>query len=576
MKFIWSYLKGYSLELLSLVLGTLLTCLSIIGLPTVLARMIDQAIIGQQSQLIGRYALYMFVLVLIGFLARSLRMYMASRTVTDLTMHMRNDVYEKMQELSHHEFQELGVPSLTNRITSDAFIIMQFIEMILKQGMMAPIMMVGSIYMIARTSPQLGVTTFPVAPLIVLFVVLLARITRPLTASQQENLDGINRILRESITGLRVIRAFNRQDFQNQRLEAVNRNYRNITARLFKLMALTPALFSLTLNLVIIAIVWFGADHIAQGNLQVGTLVAFIEYVVEALFSLIVFANVFMMFPRASVSAHRLQEIMDTPISVQNPDQPQKAPDQTTSLEFRNVDFVYPDADEPVLRDISFKVEAGQTLAFIGSTGSGKSTIVKLIPRFYDVTKGQILINGLDIRQMDLEDLRDKIGYTPQKALLFKGEISDNLRHSKPDANLQDMDRATSISQAKEFIDRLPEGYASELAEGGSNLSGGQKQRLSIARSIIKGRDIYIFDDSFSALDYKTDTEVRQALKEITQDAATVIVAQRVATILHADQIIVLNKGQIVGQGTHQELLDQSPIYYEIASSQLSEEELRQ
>ena len=574
MRFIWRHIKPFTLDIFFIFICTSIVSAAILALPTYLAFMIDRAIIPKDHGLLWQYAGIMLLISVLSFLARAVKMYLASRLVNTMTMNIRNEAFSKIQRLSHHEFQEIGVPSLTNRITTDAFVLLQFTEMILKQGLMAPLMIIFSIIMITRTSLNLGMITFPVAPLILLTVLFITRLTKPLSEKQQTTLDAINRILRESITGLRVIRAFNREDFQNNRLKSVNKEYQKTTSGLFKLMAITPSAFSFLLNFAIILIIWFGAEYIASGDLLVGNLVAFIEYVFMALFSLTIFANIFMMYPRASVSADRLEEINQTPISVKEKENPITDSPGFGSLEFIDVDFVYPGADEPVLRNISFKSEAGQTTAFIGSTGSGKSTIVKLIPRFYDVSKGQVLMNGIDVRDYSLDSLRAKIGFTPQKALLFTGKISDNLRYGKPDADQSDMDHATNIAQAREFIERLETKYQTELAEGGSNLSGGQKQRLSIARSIIQGREIYIFDDSFSALDYKTDAVVRAALKEETKDATTIIVAQRVGTIMHADQIIVLDKGEIVAKGTHTELLKNSPLYYDIASSQLSKEEL--
>lgn len=576
MNFIWRHVKVFAGDIFLIFICTCIVSASILALPTFLAYMIDQAIIPQKETLLWQYAGWMLLVAIVSFLARSYKMYLASRLVNTMTMNIRNEAFSKIQNLSHHEFQEIGVPSLTTRITTDAFVLLQFTEMILKQGLMAPLMIIFSIIMITQTSLNLGLTTFPVAPLILLIVILITRMTKPLSEKQQTTLDAINRIMRESITGLRVIRAFNREDFQNNRLEKVNQSYRQTTGRLFKLMAITPSTFSFLLNFAIICIIWFGADYVASGDLLVGNLVAFVEYVFMALFSLTIFANIFMMYPRASVSASRLEEIRQTPISVQEPENPITETEEFGSLEFIDVDFCYPDADEPVLRNISFKSKAGETTAFIGSTGSGKSTIVKLIPRFYDVTKGQILVDGVDVRNYSLNSLRNKIGFTPQKALLFTGKIADNLRYGKADADEMEMAHATDISQAREFIERLETKFQTELAEGGTNLSGGQKQRLSIARSIIKDREIYIFDDSFSALDYKTDAKVRAALKEETKQATTIIVAQRVGTIMHADQIIVLDKGEIAAKGTHKELLAKSPLYYEIASSQLSKEELEQ
>ncbi|WP_016897523.1 ABC transporter ATP-binding protein [Aerococcus viridans] len=576
MNFIWKYVKKYPGKLLITFIATIGTAAVMIGLPTLLAQMIDNAIITQNIPLLWRYTWIMMGLVVLSLVSRTITAYTVSNIVNDMVMNIRNDAYKKMQNLSHHEFQELGVASLTTRISTDAFVILQFMEMTLKQGLVSPMMLIFSIIMIFSISPALGIYVIPVSIIIILSVIFIAKYTLPISEKQQASLDNINRILRENITGLRVIRAFNNEHFQEGRFKDVNQSYKKQSGKLFKTIAVTPALFSLLLNTVIIAILWFGAGLIETGSMQVGIMVAFIEYVFHALFSLLMFANIFMMYPRAAVSAGRLQEVMDMPITVASPD-PQVAiteSDEFGTLEFRDVDFAYPDASKPVLRNISFKTNPGETVAFIGSTGSGKSTIVKLIPRFYDVSKGQILIDGIDVRNYELNALRSKIGYTPQKALLFTGDIAENLRYGKFNADDLDLDRATNVAQASEFINRLETKYATHLDEGGANLSGGQKQRLSIARSIIADREIYIFDDSFSALDYKTDAAVRQALKDETQNATTIIVAQRVSSIIHADQIIVLDEGEVAARGTHKELLETSELYYEIASSQLSEEEL--
>lgn len=576
MNFIWKYVKKYPGKLLITFIATIGTAAVMIGLPTLLAQMIDNAIITQNIPLLWRYTWIMMGLVVLSLVSRTITAYTVSNIVNDMVMNIRNDAYKKMQNLSHHEFQELGVASLTTRISTDAFVILQFMEMTLKQGLVSPMMLIFSIIMIFSISPALGIYVIPVSIIIILSVIFIAKYTLPISEKQQASLDNINRILRENITGLRVIRAFNNEHFQEGRFKDVNHSYKKQSGKLFKTIAVTPALFSLLLNTVIIAILWFGAGLIETGSMQVGIMVAFIEYVFHALFSLLMFANIFMMYPRAAVSAGRLQEVMDMPITVASPDAQVAITesDEFGTLEFRDVDFAYPDASKPVLRNISFKTNPGETVAFIGSTGSGKSTIVKLIPRFYDVSKGQILIDGIDVRNYELNALRSKIGYTPQKALLFTGDIAENLRYGKFNADDMDLDRATNVAQASEFINRLETKYATHLDEGGANLSGGQKQRLSIARSIIANREIYIFDDSFSALDYKTDAAVRQALKDETQNATTIIVAQRVSSIIHADQIIVLDEGEVAARGTHKELLKTSELYYEIASSQLSEEEL--
>lgn len=574
MSFIWSYLRPFKRQLLFIFLGMVMFTLVTLGLPTVLAYIIDDVIIPKNYEQLAIYLTIMVLITLLGVLGQLFGAYFISQVTTLVVKNIRDAIYEKMQHLSHHEFQTFGVPSLTNRITTDAFIIMQFVQLGLRTLSTAPIMILISMIMVGRTASTLGLYLFPVMPLIIGLIYFIARLTLPISKKQQVTLDKMNQLLRENILGTRVIRAYNREGFMTNRFQKVNSSYQGFSIKLFKTMAVTPALFSFIVNLTIITILILGSHLIAQQKMQVGTLVAFIEYVWQALFSLMVFANIFMMYPRAMVSAHRLKEVLYSPISITNPSQPLFETNQSGQLEFRHVYFSYPDADEPVLEDLSFTTKAGQTLAFIGSTGSGKSTIVKLIPRFYDVTSGQILLDGIDIRRLDLKTLRSKIGYTPQTANLFSGQIAANLRFGNPTADEEDMTRATEVSQAFEFISNLDSGYKTHLTEGGTNLSGGQRQRLSIARSIIGKREIYIFDDSFSALDYKTDAKVRQALREETQEATTLIIAQRVGTIINADKIIVLDKGKIIAQGTHQELLASCPLYYEIAASQLTKEEL--
>ena len=399
--------------------------------------------------------------------------------------------------------------------------------------------------------------------------------TRPLSEKQQTTLDKINQYARENLTGLRVIRAFAREDFQEKKFASENAVYADNSNKLFKLTGLTEPLFVQIIIAMIVAIVWFALERLGSGTLAIGDLVAFIEYSFHALLSFLFLATLFTMYPRTAVSSERLQEIMDMPISI-NPNEDGVTETETKGyLEFDNVTFAYPgETESPVLHNISFKAKPGETIAFIGSTGSGKSSLVQLIPRFYDVTLGRILVDGVDVRDYNLKALRRKIGFIPQKALLFTGTIGENIRYGKENASHEELNQATDVAQAKEFIESKEERYDSHLAEGGSNLSGGQKQRLSIARAVVKRPDLYIFDDSFSALDYKTDATLRRRLKEVTQDATVLIVAQRVGTIMDADQIIVLDKGEIVGRGRHEELMESNDIYREIANSQLNQKSL--
>ena len=575
MKYIWSYLRKYPKLLLLDFLGAIFFVVVNLGLPTVLARMIDEGINRGDVERLYFWAIMMLVVIIAGVLGRIVLAYAAGKLTTSMVRDMRNDLYAKLQEYSHHEYEQIGVSSLVTRITSDAFVLMQFAEQGLKMGVITPMMMLSSIFMIFLTSPSLAWIVAVSLPFLAVVVWYVAVKTRPLSEKQQKTLDKINQYARENLTGLRVIRAFAREDFQEERFASQNEIYSDNSNKLFKLTGLTEPLFVQIIIAMIVAIVWFALKPLGAGSLQIGDLVAFIEYSFHALLSFLFLSNLFTMYPRTAVSSERLKEVLDMPISI-NPNE--DGITETASrgyLEFDNVTFAYPgETESPVLHNISFKAKPGETIAFIGSTGSGKSSLVQLIPRFYDVTLGKILVDGIDVRDYQLKALRQKIGFIPQKALLFTGTIAENLRYGKEDASHEELDQAVDVAQAKDFIESRKERFETHLAEGGSNLSGGQKQRLSIARAVVKEPDIYIFDDSFSALDYKTEATLRRRLKEVTQDATVLIVAQRVGTIMDADQIIVLDKGEIVGRGTHEELMKANDIYREIAQSQLNNQSL--
>ena len=575
MKYIWSYLRKYPKWLLLDFLGAIFFVVVNLGLPTVLARMIDEGINRGDVDRLYFWAIMMLVVIIAGVLGRIVLAYAAGKLTTSMVRDMRNDLYAKLQEYSHHEYEQIGVSSLVTRITSDAFVLMQFAEQGLKMGVITPMMMLSSIFMIFLTSPSLAWIVAVSLPFLAVVVWYVAVKTRPLSEKQQKTLDKINQYARENLTGLRVIRAFAREDFQEERFASQNEIYSDNSNKLFKLTGLTEPLFVQIIIAMIVAIVWFALKPLGVGSLKIGDLVAFIEYSFHALLSFLFLSNLFTMYPRTAVSSERLKEVLDMPISI-NPNE--DGITETASrgyLEFDNVTFAYPgETESPVLHNISFKAKPGETIAFIGSTGSGKSSLVQLIPRFYDVTLGKILVDGIDVRDYQLKALRQKIGFIPQKALLFTGTIAENLRYGKEDASHEELDQAADVAQAKDFIESRKERFETHLAEGGSNLSGGQKQRLSIARAVVKEPDIYIFDDSFSALDYKTDATLRRRLKEVTQDATVLIVAQRVGTIMDADQIIVLDKGEIVGCGTHEELMKTNDIYREIAQSQLNNQSL--
>ncbi len=545
-----------------------------LGLPTILARMIDKGIIPRDMDYIYQQGIWMVVITIIGVAMNILLGYFGARITTNIVRDIRDDLFEKIQTFSHSEYESIGVSSLITRTTNDAYQIMLFMGNILRLGFMTPVMFIASLYMVMRTSPSLGMYVLGALPFLLLAVVGIARLSEPLSKKQQKNLDGINGILRENLSGLRVIRAFVNEKFEESRFNKVNETYTKSSKSLIRLMAAAQPGFFFLFNIVMVLIIWSGTVQISHGDLEVGNLIAFIEYIFHALFSFMLFASVFMMYPRAAVSASRIQEALDMEPAIRE----EEGVTETATkgyLEFKNVTFAYPGhAESPVIRNVSFKASPGETVAFIGSTGSGKSTLIQLIPRFYDVSEGEILIDGVNVKEYKLSALRNKIGYIPQKALLFTGTIADNLRYGKEDATLEEMERAIDIAQATEFVSQKPQGYDEPLSEGGTNFSGGQKQRLAIARAIIRNPEIYIFDDSFSALDYQTDANLRARLKKETTESTVLIVAQRVGTIMHADRIVVLNEGDVVGIGTHRELLETCPIYYDIAASQLSEEEL--
>ena len=548
-----------------------------LGLPTLLARMIDKGIAAGDRDYIWKMGAAMIAITIVGITMNILLGYFTSRITTNIVADIRDDLFEKVQGYSHTEYEKIGVSSLITRVTNDAYQIMLFMQSILRTGLMTPMMFVVSLYMVMRTSTQLGLYVLGALPILLMAVIAIANISEPLSTKQQANLDKINGILRENLSGLRVIRAFVNEKFEEKRFGKVNQAYASSSRSLFRLMATAQPGFFFLFNIVMILIIWTGSIQIDQGQLQVGDLIAFIEYIFHALFSFMLFATVFTMYPRAAVSARRIQEALDATSEIKEPEQPVTETKTKGFLEFKNVTFAYPGhAQSPVIRNVSFTASPGETVAFIGSTGSGKSTLIQLIPRFYDVSEGHVLVDGVDVRDYSLTTLRNKIGFIPQKALLFTGTIAENLRYGKEDATQAELERAAEIAQAADFISRTPDGFDAHLAEGGTNFSGGQKQRLAIARAVIRQPEIYIFDDSFSALDYQTDAKLRARLKKETTESTVLIVAQRVGTIMNADKIVVLNEGDVVGIGTHKELLQTCPVYYDIAASQLSEEELAQ
>lgn len=573
MKLMLKYLMKYKKLIIVNFISVLGFALVELGIPTIIAKMIDTGVMNQDISYIIKMGLVIVVISIVGVSGTILLGYCSAKISTSITRDIRNDIFEKAQTFSHSEFNRLGISSMITRTNNDAFQLQMFINVILRTALLTPVMIVISFIMIVRSSVALSLIVATTVPLIILGVVYVAKVSEPISQKQQSSLDLVNRISKENLTGIRVIRAFNNDLHETKRFDQANTMFTNQSKKLFKLMSMTQPIFFMLMNIAALSIFYVASGMINQGNLQVGQLVAFMEYLFHAMFSIMLFCLVFVMYPRAEVSAKRIQEVLDTKPLIQDGRQKLNAQPKTT-LEFENVTFVYPDGEEAVLKDISFKANAGETVAFIGSTGSGKSTLINLIPRGYDVSQGRILMNGQDIRECSLEELRYKIGFIPQKAVLFSGTIADNIRYGKNDASMEEVIEAAKIAQAYSFIQEKTNGFDELITEGATNVSGGQRQRLSIARAIVKKPDIYVFDDSFSALDFKTDATLRKELKKVTKGAIVFIVAQRVSSIMDADRIIVLDEGKIVGNGTHRELLKECPIYLEIAASQLSEEEL--
>ena len=574
MKLILKYLKNYKLILLLNVISVFGFALVELGIPTIMAKIIDTGIINNDVNYIKRMGLVIGFISIVGVLGTILLGYCSSRISTGITRDIRNDIFKKAQKFSHTEYNKFGVSSMITRTTNDAFVLLQFTNTLLRTALLTPVMFTVSLVMILRTSPILSLVLAIVIPIIIFGVVVIAKKSEPLSETMQKRLDKLNRISRENLTGIRVIRAFGNDKYEGERFDETNELYAKVAKKLNKLMAISQPTFFFLLNIAIIIIFWVSSKMINVGTLQVGQLVAFIEYLFHAMFSIMLFSMVFVMYPRAQVSANRITEILNEEPIIKSPENGVKETDIKGIIEFDNVSFTYPNGEEAVLKNVSFKAKKGETIAFIGSTGSGKSTLINLIPRFYDVTEGSIKIDGVDVRDYDLKSLRKKIGFIPQKTLLFTGSISSNIRFGKKNAKTGEVEYSAKVAQAYDFISRKPKMFEEPISEGGSNVSGGQKQRLSIARAIVRKPEIYIFDDSFSALDFKTDAVLRKRLKDETKDSIVLIVAQRIGSIMDADKIIVLNEGEVVGIGRHKELLKNCEIYHEIAASQLTEEEL--
>ncbi|CEP79072.1 MAG: ABC transporter ATP-binding protein [Defluviitoga tunisiensis] len=574
MKHLVKYLKPYYKEIIFAILLLIVQAVSNLFLPNLNAKIINEGIAKGDIQYIIHTGGIMLLATLLLAGAAILASYFSSKVVTSYSRDLRRELYYKVLSFSKQDFDRFGTASLVTRNTNDVHQVQMFVLTLLNIMIMAPIMSIGGIIMAIRQDVVLSSSIIIVVPVIALIVFFIMRKTVPLFKTLQKKVDKVNQVLREKLMGIRVIRAFVKDDYEARRFDKANKDLTQTALKVNRIMALGIPLIMLAMNVTSLAITWFGGIRIDSGAMPIGNLTAFLTYVMEILISIMMAMTMFIMLPRAEASAERINEILHTEPSVKEPKSPKIPSERKGVLAFKDVSFQYADAEAPVLSKISFTALPGQTTAIVGSTGSGKSTLVHLIPRFYDVTEGKIEIDGVDIREMPLELVRDMIGLVPQKSYLFSGTIESNLRFGKKDATEEEMWHALEIAQAKNFVSRLPEKLKAPVDQGGTNFSGGQRQRLCIARAIVKRPTIYIFDDSFSALDNKTEAKVREALKDETKDATVIIVAQKVSTVLTADQIVVLSdKGTIAGIGTHQELLKSCEVYQEIVYSQIPKEE---
>ena len=530
---------------------------------------------AMQIQYLMTSGLKMLAMALVIMLAAVSVTFLSSRVAAFLGRNLRNGVYRKVISFSGEELNHFSTASLITRSTNDIQQVQLVFAMIFRIVLYAPILGVGGVLKVLQTDVSMTWILGVAVVAILILVGFLFAVAMPKFKILQYRIDELNLVSREILTGLSVIRAFSREKHEEERFEEVNERLTKTNLFVNRCMTFMMPAMMLIMNGITVLIIYNGSHAVDNGTMQVGNMMAFMQYAMQIIMSFLMITMMSIMLPRASVSAKRINEIMETKVSIESPETA-KIPENNKKGEvrFEQVGFAYPGAEEETLSDINFTAQKGETVAFIGSTGSGKSTLVNLIPRFFDVTSGKILVDGVDIREMGLHDLRERIGYVPQKGVLFSGTIDSNIRYGKEDATKEEVNRAAEIAQAQEFIGQKEKGMESEIAQGGTNVSGGQKQRLSIARAIAKNPEIYIFDDSFSALDYKTDVVLRRALKKETKDATTLIVAQRISTILHADKILVLDEGKIVGEGTHKELLKTCEVYQQIAMSQLSKEEL--
>lgn len=566
-------LTVYKWAILAVLVLVFAQSMSDLYLPTLMADIIDKGVVTGDTAYIWKIGAVMLGITGIGALAAVAASYYSSKASMGLGRDIRRQVFNHVERFSLQEFDQVGTASLITRTTNDITQVQQVVIMMLRMVVSAPIMFIGGLIMAVSKDAKLSLVIVAAMPVLVLSILLILWKGVPLFGKVQKRLDRLNLVLRENLTGIRVIRAFNRERDEQVRLTKANADLTEVSIKVNKIMAFLMPVMMLVMNLTVVGVIWFGGIRIDNGGMQIGDLMAFIQYVMQIMFALVMASVMFVMIPRAAVSAKRINEVLEMTPTMTD-EGTQTADREKGTLVFDRVTFRYPGAETAVLSDISFTARPGEVTAVIGGTGSGKSTLVNLIPRFYDVTEGSIRVNGVNSQDVPQEELRSKIGFVPQKALLFTGTIAENIRFGKEDATDEEVAHAAHIAQATDFIERMTDGYDARIEQGGSNVSGGQKQRLSIARALVRRPDLYVFDDSFSALDFKTDAALRKALREETREATVLIVAQRVSTVIDADQIIVLDEGKVAGIGTHDELFANNAVYQEIVKSQLSEEEI--
>jgi ATP-binding cassette, subfamily B, multidrug efflux pump len=571
---LFKYLKPFTAMIIAVLAFVFLQTLSDLYLPTLMSDIINKGVMQGDTGEIMKIGGLMLLVAGGGAVCAIIASFLSSKTAVGLGTILRSKVFKRVESFSLHEIDKFGTATLITRTTNDINQVQMVLVMILRMMISAPMMAIGGIIMALREDRQLTWVLAIAIPILAGVIAVIASRMIPLFRKIQGKIDRINLVLREKLVGIRVIRAFNMVEHEAKRFDDANVDLTENYIKVNKIMAFMMPSIMLVMNFTSLAVLWFGGIFISKGSMDLGALSAFTQYAMQIMFSMLMLSLMFIMVPRAQAAAVRINEVLETHPGITDKETGEESFTQKGYIEFKDVTFTYQGAEQPALRDISFSAKPGEVTAIIGSTGAGKSTLINLIPRFYDVDSGSVLIDGVDVREMSQETLRAKIGFVPQKAVLFSGTINENIRFGNKQFSEADIKHAADIAQATEFIESMDKGFEHEISQGGTNVSGGQKQRLSIARALVRKPEVYVFDDSFSALDFKTDARLRAALKQETTDATVIIVAQRVGTVRDADRIIVLNEGEIVGIGTHKELLETSKVYQEIVSSQLSEEEI--